>query len=169
MGNFLTSLKEYIGGGRGRLQQIRADLKKARDRVKELQTLPLPAEEVADLAMAIMDRHARTFEEYVDRQTAGLVRRPMAGADDPAYRNTKMVAASGNSEGGLEFAVAYYLRSHLREGFLQSARRQCQKSGPPRAARVKELARLAEEIARLESEERAITEEFVAARNEINA
>jgi hypothetical protein len=143
-----------------RLAELQTELEAKRQRLEELQMLPLPPAEGAQFLTEIMTRNAARHEEHVHRLLKGLLHRPFSkiDPDSPGLRGRHLIAAD---PGNIDNALQYFFGTLLRAEFERIAQQLAPvKYGPPRAERVAEIATLEKRIAELVAEEKETLSEF---------
>ena len=175
--SLLDVFRSTAGKMRSQLHSVRENLESARRRREELQTLPLPPEEISDILIAILDRRAAHYPRLLAVRTDFLQRRPLTNAESPALQQAAVMALSEASntpscvelEGVLMFLFRDQVCDGLRRAIKASMLERGVKCGAPRAERNVELAQLESKIADLDREEASMLAELAAVRRETEA
>lgn len=149
-------VKTHVDHLRDEVNQIRSNIEEKKRQRQDLETLPLPRKDLANLVCEWVDQEAKQFPSNLRHGINFLINRPNIDVIDRSFALLHVGAGGYNSTTQLPPANLCYLLGDLIKSNLRRAFDEMDYPddvGPTRAARPAMLAKLNKEIASLEAKE----------------
>ncbi len=145
------------------LRTLRQQSEEKKRRREDLETLPLPREDLANSYEKLIDQKAPEYLEQLRRSMDSIIGRPL---NEPKVLScmSSLALTVGNhqiNQNALVYCLSNMLKQGIRRGIMEMD--YPAEVGPPQAERLAEVERLDNEIGKLEAKEEKLLGEAKAA------